>query len=117
MIVDLCSKTVSFKLYGLTFFHQFPLHCGSLENTLNLNNDHLPSQQFYQFSWYFRLNNFSNNFNSDCQNSITNILVKNSVNLGIQFYEYLIYVIEYIIFWSYHEKGQNTKVFTLYKKQ
>lgn len=26
-------------------------------------------------------------------------------------------MIEFIIFWSYHEKGSNTKVFTLYKKQ
>ena len=37
--------------------------------------------------------------------------------LALQFYEYMIYTIEYILFWSYHEKGTNTKVFTLYKKQ
>lgn len=33
------------------------------------------------------------------------------------FYEYILYTIEYVLLWGYHNKGANDKVFILYTKQ
>lgn len=33
------------------------------------------------------------------------------------FFEFIIYTFEYVLFWSYHSKGTNDKVFILYNKQ
>ena len=32
------------------------------------------------------------------------------------FYEYILYGVEYVLFWNYHAKGTNNKVFSLSMK-
>jgi hypothetical protein len=37
-------------------------------------------------------------------------------HIVLKFYEYMIYIIEYVLYWSYHDRGSKDKVFVLAKK-